>query len=247
MEDKDTERINSFVILNLEGGEKMLKILVVEDEFEMQEIIRDYFTAKSKGEIEVVCAANGREGLEFALDTNFDLVLLDVMLPEMDGFTICRELRRESEVPIIFLTARQEEVDRLHGYGLGADDYIVKPFSLAELYAKANSLIKRAKGMVRDKLMTVGKISIDPYKGAVYVEGRELELPPKEYALLKLLMENAGKIVSRETILTKIWGYDFSGNDRVVDNHIKKLRQALGNGAEQIKTVIKSGYRLEES
>lgn len=224
----------------------MIKILLVEDDLQLQEIIGDYFTAKSAGEIEMVCAANGADGLESAQEKDYDLVLLDVMLPEVDGFTICRELRRHSDIPIMFLTARQAEGDRLHGYGLGGDDYMVKPFSLAELYAKANSLVRRAKGMVRDDLMSVGGISLDPYRGTVSVDGRVVELAPKEYALLKLLMENAGKIVTRETLLARIWGYDFSGNDRVVDNHIKKLRQTLGKGAEQIKTVVKSGYRLEE-
>ncbi|MGI1657976.1 MAG: response regulator transcription factor [Desulfitobacterium sp.] len=224
----------------------MIKILLVEDDLQIQEIIGDYFSEKSAGEIELDCAANGTDGLYSAREKDYDLVLLDVMLPEVDGFTICRELRRHSDVPIIFLTARQAEVDRLHGYGLGGDDYMVKPFSLAELYAKANSLIRRAKGMVRDDQMTVGRISLDPYRHTASVDEREIELAPKEYALLKLLMENAGKIVTRETLLVRIWGYDFDGNDRVVDNHIKKLRQALGEGAVQLKTVVKSGYRLEE-
>lgn len=225
----------------------MFKVLLIEDDLQLQEIIRDYFTAKGAGTIELDCAAKGEDGLNYVQERDYDLVLLDIMLPGVDGFTICREIRRNSDVPIIFLTAREAEVDKLHGYGLGCDDYVVKPFSLAELFAKVNSLIRRAKGMVRDDQIIVGNISLDPYRGSVSVKGREVELTPKEYAVLKLLMENPGKILTRETLLVRVWGYDFDGNERVVDNHIKKLRRALGEGAEQIKTVIKSGYRLEEN
>lgn len=222
------------------------KILLVEDDVELIEIISDYFEEKSQGIFNIDCAKTGDEGQQKCIENEYDLVLLDVMLPEVDGFTICRELRRNSDVPIIFITARQSEEDRLHGYSLGCDDYISKPFSLAELYAKVTALIKRTKGMVRNEIMTAGKIKLDPYRYTVFVNDEELILAPKEYAILKILMENAGKVVSRESLLIRVWGYEFDGNERVVDNHIKKLRKSLGDAAPQIKTVVKIGYRLEE-
>ena len=156
------------------------------------------------------------------------------------------ELRKTSDVPIIFITARHSEDDRLHGYHLGCDDYVTKPFSLAELFAKVTALLKRAKGMVRTEIMAAGSIRLDPYRFRVLVKEEEVVLAPKEFAVLKILMENAGQVVSRDTLLTRVWGYDFEGSDRVVDNHIKKLRKALGSAASQIKTVFKIGYKLEE-
>ncbi len=131
------------------------------------------------------------------------------------------------------------------GYNLGCDDYISKPFSLAELYAKINALMKRTKGTVRNDCMTVGRIKLNPHCYTVYVDEQEIMLAPKEFTILKLLMENSGRIVSRESLLLRIWGYDFDGNDRVVDNHIKKLRKALGEASKVIKTVQKQGYKLE--
>ncbi len=222
------------------------KILLVEDDLDLQEIIADYFGDKSKEEMSFTCITNGSEALAYATDGAFDLVLLDVMLPDVDGFTICREFRKHNDVPIMFLTARQDETDRLHGYSLGCDDYIVKPFSNAELYAKANALIRRAKGIVREFVLTVGQIRLDIYRCTVFVDDSEIILAPKEFAMLKLLMENRGRVVSRESLLVSIWGYDFDGSDRVVDNHVKKLRKALGIAAGQVKTVVKNGYKLEE-
>ncbi|MGI6421281.1 MAG: response regulator transcription factor [Syntrophomonadaceae bacterium] len=221
------------------------KLLLVEDDAELREIISDYFSDKSQGNYHIDCAATGSEGQQKCLENDYDLVLLDVMLPEVDGFDICRELRKRSEVPIIFITARHKENDRLHGYQLGGDDYISKPFSLAELYAKVTALIKRTKGMVRNEVMSAGSIKLDPFRYTAYLNDEEIFLAPKEFTLLKILMENQGRVVSRESLLIRIWGYDFTGNDRVVDNHIKKLRRSLGPAAKQIKTVIKIGYKLE--
>ncbi|MHC1722208.1 MAG: response regulator transcription factor [Aminipila sp.] len=220
--------------------------LLVEDDAEIREIITDYFIEKSEGTFHIDTASTGGEGREKCMENEYDLVLLDIMLPEVDGFTICRELRKSSDVPIIFITARHDEADRLHGYRLGCDDYISKPFSLAELYAKVMALLKRAKGTVRNEIMTVGRINLDPYRYTVSVDDSEVILAPMEFAILKILMENRGRLVSRESLLVWIWGYDFEGNDRVVDNHIKKLRKSLGNASNQIKTVIKRGYKLEE-
>lgn len=223
----------------------VFKLLLVEDDAEIREIIADYFIEKSNGAFVIDFAEKGYEGQQKCLDNDYDLVLLDVMLPEVDGFTICKELRKVSDVPIMFITAREAEDDRLYGYQLGCDDYVTKPFSLAELYAKVNALLKRSKGMVRNEEMTAGIIKLDPYRCTVFVNEKEVMLAPKEFAILKILMNNLGKVVSRETLLIRIWGYDFDGTDRVVDNHVKKLRKALGNASSQIKTVFKKGYKLE--
>lgn len=223
----------------------VFKLLLVEDDEEIREIIIDYFTEKSGGTLTINTAETGIEGQLKCIDNEYDLVLLDVMLPEVDGFTICRELRKKSDVPIIFITARHNESDRLHGYKLGCDDYVTKPFSLAELYAKVNALLKRSKGMVRREIMTAGSIKIDPYSYTAYVNDEEIILAPIEFAILKILVESQGTVVSRDSLIIRIWGYDFDGNDRVVDNHVKKLRKALGSASAQIKTVFKKGYRLE--
>lgn len=221
------------------------KLLLVEDDAEMREIVIDYFTEKSDGIFVIDPAETGEKARQKCFDDEYDLVLLDVMLPEIDGFIVCRELRKISDVPIIFITARHGVGDRLHGYRLGCDDYVVKPFSLAELYAKVTALLKRSKGMVRDEVMAVGNIKLDPYRCIVTVNEMEVILAPMEFAILKIFMENPGQVMSRDRLLTRIWGYDFEGNDRVVDNHIKKLRRALGNASSQIKTVFKRGYKLE--
>jgi DNA-binding response OmpR family regulator len=221
------------------------KFLLVEDDPELREIITDYFMEKSDGVFQIDIAGTGGEGRQKCLESEYDFVLLDVMLPEVDGFTICRELRKKSDVPIVFITARQQEDDRLHGYRLGCDDYLTKPFSLAELYAKVTALIRRAKGTVRNEVMTAGAVKLDLYRYRVFVNDIEVSLAPIEFAVLKILMENRGRLVSRESLLTRVWGYDFAGNDRVVDNHVKKLRKALGVAAAQIKTVFKRGYKLE--
>lgn len=223
----------------------VFKLLLVEDDAEIREIIIDYFTEKSGGTLTINTAETGNEGQLKCIYNEYDLVLLDVMLPEVNGFTICRELRKKSDVPIIFITARHNESDRLHGYKLGCDDYVTKPFSLAELYAKVNALLKRSKGMIRREVMTAGKIKLDPYRYTTYINDEEIILAPIEFAILKILMENQGKVVSRDSLIIRIWGYDFEGNDRVVDNHVKKLRQALGSASAQVKTVFKKGYKLE--
>lgn len=221
------------------------KLLLVEDDPEIKEIITDYFLEKSGGTFEMDFAETGDEGQEKCLYNEYDLVLLDVMLPEVDGFIICKELRKNSDVPIIFITAKHKEDDILHGYQIGCDDYVTKPFSLAELYAKVTALLKRSKGMVRNEVMLAGSLKLDPYRYTVFVNAEEVSLAPMEFAILKMLMENQGKVVSRDSLLLRIWGYDFEGNDRVVDNHVKKLRQALGTGSKKIKTVFKKGYKLE--
>lgn len=222
----------------------MYRLLLVEDDEEIREVITDYFS-RASDTMTVETAPDGQKGLEMLYENEYDLIMLDVMLPYIDGFSICREIRKKSSVPVLFLTARGREEDILYGYENGCDDYIVKPFRIAELMAKANALIRRSKGMVRSEKLVCGKIELDPLCYTVYVSGVQAELTPKEYALLKHLMEHRGMAVSRESLLKYVWGYDFDGNDRVVDNHIKKLRKQLGTAGSQIKTVFGRGYKLE--
>lgn len=220
------------------------QILLVEDDAQIREVIKDFFDAKGQGEMELHIAKDGTEGLAAVYEQEYDLCLLDVMLPGADGFEICRAIRESSIVPIIFLTARGGEEDVLHGYHLGCDDYMVKPFSLAELYAKCQALIKRSKGMITRPEMVCGEIRLDPIRFTVTAGEEQVDLPPKQYALLKYLMENKDRVLDRELLLTRIWGYDYEGGERVVDNHIKKLRKALGSAGGQIKTVLKKGYKI---
>ena len=223
------------------------RILLVEDDAQIRETVEDYFTGKEEDEIEIIYAKDGLEGMEAAIAAQFDLAILDIMLPGMDGFALCRELRRVSVVPIIFLTARGSEEDKLRGYLMGADDYVVKPFSLAVLYAKVKALIKREKGMVGSSVLQAGDIQLDPAKYTVIVGEELVDITPKEYALLRYLMEHKGRVCGREELLIAIWGYDFEGTDRVVDNHIKKLRKLLGKSGTQIKTIRRAGYKIEEN
>lgn len=222
------------------------RILLVEDDAQIREAVEDYFTGREEDEVQMICAKDGIEGMGAAMEAGFDLAILDIMLPGMDGFALCRELRRASVVPIIFLTARGSEEDKLRGYLMGADDYMVKPFSLAVLYAKVKALIKREKGMVGSPVLQVGDILLDPARYSVTVDGKLVDITPKEYALLRYLMEHKGRVSDREELLAAIWGYDFEGTDRVVDNHIKKLRKLLGRCGTQIKTVRRAGYKIEE-
>lgn len=220
------------------------RLLLVEDDNQIREVIRDYISAKGKEQFELIEAEDGAKGLEYIEQEEFDLIMLDVMLPGIDGFSLCRAVRRRYDVPVLFLTARIREEDRLYGYELGCDDYICKPFLLSELFAKINALINRAKGMVVNKEMVCGKIKVNPQKLLVTVDGKEIDLPPKEYEILCYLMEHPNWVVSRDMLLDGIWGRDYFGENRVVDNHVKKLRKALGSAGNQIKTVISKGYKI---
>lgn len=220
-------------------------ILLAEDERDMREVLCDYFTAKSGGELTMISAPDGNTALHLIETQPFDLLLLDIMLPGTDGFALCRAAREQGEAPILFITAREDEQDKLHGYGLGADDYVVKPFSLAVLYAKVQALLRRVRGLNAGDLLTADGISLDPARGTVTAGGRPINLPPKEFALLRVLMERRNRVLTRDELLNLAWGWDFDGSDRVVDSHIKKLRRALGTHADCIKTVVKRGYKLE--
>ncbi len=223
------------------------RMLCVEDDSQIREIIEDYFTAKKENEFDITLAKDGLEAKDLLEENEFDIVLLDVMLPHLDGFSICRLIRKKSDVPVIFLTARTMEEDVLLGFETGCDDYVTKPFSLATLYAKCIALLNRAKGTVLSETSTIGKISINYNSMVVTVDGSNIELPPKEYELLAYLFKHKDWVISRETLLNAVWGYDFEGGERVVDNHIKKLRKNLGSAGEQIKTVISKGYKITEA
>ena len=222
-------------------------MLCVEDDSQIREIIEDYFTAKKENEFDITLAKDGLEAKDLLEENEFDIVLLDVMLPHLDGFSICRLIRKKSDVPVIFLTARTMEEDVLLGFETGCDDYVTKPFSLATLYAICIALLNRAKGTVLNETSTIGKISINYNSMVVTVDGSIIELPPKEYELLAYLFKHKDWVISRETLLNAVWGYDFEGGERVVDNHIKKLRKNLGSAGEQIKTVISKGYKITEA
>lgn len=217
------------------------KILIVDDEERMRRLVGDFL--KKQGYV-VIEAADGREALNlFAADQGIDLIILDVMMPEYDGWAVCREIRKSSLVPIIMLTARGEESDELFGFDLGADEYIAKPFSLKILAARVEALLRRTKNNM--DVISIDSLKIDKPGRQVYLDGKEIELSPKEFDLLLYLEENAGIALSREQILNAVWNYDYCGDGRTVDTHIKKIRSKLGEKSELIQTVRGLGYRFE--
>ena len=219
------------------------KVLIVEDEPRLRAVLCDWF--RGKGD-EPTPAENGAEALEKLSAAEYDAVLLDILMPELDGYSVCRAARKQSDVPIIFLTALSDEEDKLLGYELGADDYVTKPFSMAVLYAKVEALIRRRRGsLISGDLLEAGGIRLQLSTRRVWAEGREVSLTPREYALLECLLRNRGIVLSREQLLVKCWGYDYEGEARAVDTQVKRLREKLGPEAERIKTVIKAGYKLE--
>ena len=223
----------------------MYKVLLVEDDNQIREVISDYF--KRRDEIELDLAFDGNMGLDRILNGSYDLIILDIMMPGLDGFELCKIIRRRSSVPIVFLTGKVREEDVLYGYELGADDYIVKPFSIAVLYSKIMALINRAKNeVVEHKILENGKILLDPRKFEVKVSGDIVYLPPKEYQILKYMLEHPGAVVTRKLLLAAVWGDDMYITERVIDNRVKNLRKKLMKEGSRIKTVIGVGYRLEE-
>lgn len=218
------------------------KLLIVEDDRLMAEAAADYFTGKGW---EVKRAEDGIEALTFLERESFHLILLDVMMPGKDGFAVCREIRSHSDVPVIFITARVLEEDMLNGYSLGADDYVTKPFSLPVLYAKSMSLMSRVRGEAPFQSLRRGDLEADFRKRQILAQGATLPLAPREYEMLLFFMENPNRVFSREQLLIRFWGYDFEGNERVVDNHIKMLRKAMERSKCSIRTFRKSGYCLE--
>lgn len=221
------------------------KVLIVEDEELMREVIRDYFES---GGYDVTEAEDGKKALECIEEEDFDIMLLDIMVPYIDGFSICRRVRRTSDVPIIMITARSDEDDKLLGYELGVDDYVTKPFSPKVLLAKANALINRSRGNIcGGEEISLAGITVNHSSHTVQIDDEYIDLTPKEYDLLLYLMMNKGRVLSRDTLLSKVWGYDYFGDLRTVDTHIKKLRAKLGAKEVHIKTVIKVGYKFDEN
>ncbi|SDJ12435.1 response regulator transcription factor [Proteiniclasticum ruminis] len=216
---------------------------MVEDEGRIRDIILDYFTAH-----EMTCdvARDGVEALEYIRIKEYDVMILDVLMPRLDGFGLCKEIRKKSKVPILFLTALGSEEDTLKGYALGGDDYVTKPFSLAVLLAKTRALIRRGHGENPSGVLTCGAISVDTRRHLCKVLGEEVKLSPREYELLVCFMRNKGQVMSREQLLDKVWGLDFQGEDRAVDVRIRSLRFTLGSAGGQIKTMYRMGYKLEE-
>ena len=219
-------------------------VLLVEDDARIREIVSDYFIKEGFSIIE---AADGQEALALFDAQEVKLVILDIMIPQLDGWSVCKRLRKISDVPIILLTARSDEEDKLMGYDLGADDYITKPFSPQVLVAKSRMLLKRAEGSVgrTDGTLYMNGIEINKLSRSVKCGRDGVDLSPKEYDLLLYLMENKDIVLSRENILSRVWGYDYYGDVRTVDTHVKKLRAKLGEHAASVVTVIGSGYKFE--
>ncbi len=223
----------------------MANILIVEDEKNMQDIICEYMY---RGGHICFTADDGVDALMILKNNPMDLMILDIMMPHLDGFSVCKMAREMSSLPIIMLTAKSDEEDKLKGYEYGADDYMTKPFSPKILLAKANALLRRISVTSTDtisNLLSVGKITISPAAHKVFLDGTEITLTHKEYELLYFFMSNPEQIFSREQLLNRIWGYDFEGNTRTVDTHIKTLRQKLGSEGKSIVTLIRSGYKFE--
>lgn len=219
----------------------MANILIVEDEKNMQDIISEYIR---KGGHTCFTADDGVDALMILKNNPMDLMILDIMMPHIDGFFVCKMAREMSSLPIIMLTAKSDEEDKLKGYEYGADDYMTKPFSPKILLAKTNALLRRFSANPSDSL-SAGKITIISAARKVFLDGNEITLTHKEYELLYFFMMNQGQIFSREQLLNRIWGYDFEGNTRTVDTHIKTLRQKLGSEGKNIVTLIRSGYKFE--
>lgn len=221
----------------------MFHILIADDEIKIRETVCDYFSAKG---VSADAAANGKEAAELAEYNEYDLIILDVMMPVMNGIDACKTIRKSSAVPILFLSALGEEKDLLKGFLSGADDYIVKPFPLSVLYEKCFAMIRRNKGITQENIISCGGVRLDLNGHKAFSDDEEIALSGKDFELLKYLMENKGIVLSREIILNKIWGYDFYGDLRVVDTHIKLIRKALKNNSGCIKTVFNAGYKFEE-
>ncbi|MDE6944346.1 MAG: response regulator transcription factor [Lachnospiraceae bacterium] len=220
-----------------------LKILVVDDESRMRKLVRDFLT---KSNYEVIEAEDGARAVDIFFEQNdIALIILDVMMPNMDGWQVCREIREYSKVPIIMLTAKSDEQDELQGFGLGVDEYISKPFSPKILVARVEAILRRTSQANADEVMEAGGILINKAAHSVAVDGKPVDLSYKEFELLTYFMENKGIALSREKILNSVWNYDYFGDARTIDTHVKKLRSKMGEKGELIKTIWGMGYKFE--
>lgn len=227
------------------GGDQIdtLKILVVDDESRMRKLVKDFLTKKN---FQVLEAGNGEEAMDiFYEEKDIALIILDVMMPKMDGWEVCREIRKNSKVPIIMLTARSDERDELLGFDLGVDEYISKPFSPKILVARVEAILRRTGQNNPEDVISAGGIVIDKAAHLATVDGKPMELSFKEFELLTYFLENQGIALSREKILNSVWNYDYFGDARTIDTHVKKLRSKMGDKGEYIKTVWGMGYKFE--
>lgn len=222
-----------------------IKVLVVDDESRMRKLVRDFLTHKNYAVVE---AGDGEEALDmFYQDKEISLVILDVMMPKLDGWQVCKEIRQHSKVPIIMLTAKSHERDELLGYELGIDEYITKPFSPKVLVARVEAVLRRTNQLQSEKILQAGSIEIDLNAHMVRIDGEPIELSFKEFELLQYFVTNQGVALSRETILNNVWNYDYFGDARTIDTHVKKLRSKMKDKGEYIKTIWGMGYKFEVS
>lgn len=220
-----------------------LKILVVDDEIRMRKLVRDFLVRKG---FDILEAGDGEEALDLFYEyKDIAMILLDVMMPKLDGYAVCREIRKQSKVPIIMLTARGEERDELLGFELGVDEYISKPFSPKILVARVEAILRRTNQLDKEQKLTAGDLVIDKDAHQVYIGEQVLELSFKEFELLTYFVENRGIALSREKILNNVWNYDYFGDARTIDTHVKKLRSKMGDHGNYIKTIWGMGYKFE--
>lgn len=229
----------------------MYRILVADDEELIRRLVSKYAVFEGHSVTE---AADGMEAVTLCRENEFDIVILDIMMPELDGFSACREIRRFSQVPIIMLSARGEEYDKINGFESGADDYVVKPFSPKELMLRIEAVMKRTKGASSGAFVPAGReyydfggLEVDITARIVYIDGVAVDMSPKEYDLLFYMIKNRGIALTREKLITEVWGYDYYGDDRTLDTHIKLLRRSLGDHAGHIVTLRGVGYRFDEN
>ena len=223
----------------------MAKILVVDDEVNIRLLIKKYATLE---QYEIDEAENGIEAIEKCKKHDYDLIIMDVMMPELDGFSAVKAIHKTKNIPVIMLSARGEEYDKIHGFEVGVDDYVVKPFSSRELMLRIAAVLKRTGGIPKEEkeIVSFGNLTIDYTGRYVYVDGKQVDLSAKEYELLFYMSKNVGIALSREKLLNEVWGYDFYGDDRTLDTHIKLLRKSLGSSCDHIVTLRGVGYRFEK-
>lgn len=221
-----------------------IKILVVDDESRMRKLVKDFLL---KNNYDVIEAGDGSEALDIFYNTkDISLIILDVMMPKMDGWQVCKEIRETSKVPIIMLTAKSDERDELQGFKLGVDEYVTKPFSPKILVARVEAILRRTNNITEETILEAGGIKINKSAHMVTIDGESIDLSYKEFELLSYFLENQGIALSREKILNNVWNYDYFGDARTIDTHVKKLRSKMGEKGDLIKTIWGMGYKLEE-
>lgn len=221
-------------------GGNMARLLIVDDEDMIREVLTEYATFEGHTVTE---ASDGMQAVMLCRENDYDLIIMDVMMPKLDGFSSVKEIKKSKNIPVIMLSARVEEYDKLFGFEIGIDDYVTKPFSPKEVMARISAVLRRGKGA--SKRIVSGGLEIDIAGRSVYVDGKKVDMTPKEYELLFYMVNNAGIAISREKLLNDVWGYDFYGDDRTVDTHIKMLRASMGPYRDKIVTLRGLGYKIE--